>query len=283
MQKQTLVSTDWLGQHLRDHDVIVVDVRHNLADHEAGQRTYGFSHILGAHFVSVERELSGPRTGHNGRHPLPTMAGINKLLRRLGVTTDKIIVAYDDAGGMFAARMWWMMRWIGLYNCAVLDGGWQKWLAEHRQVSRELPHVPESDIHCFVQDKLRVDADYLLQHLGDRAAMQIVDARAPDRFRGENETLDPVGGHIPGALNRFFQHNLTGTGVFKSPGELHQEWTTLLGPREPATVVAQCGSGITACHNLLAMEIAGLHGAKLYPGSWSEWCSDVSRPVETGE
>ncbi|WP_137938981.1 sulfurtransferase [Chitinivorax sp. B] len=282
MEKQLLVSTEWLGAHLRSPNLVILDVRHNLADPEAGKRAYISSHIPGARFLHLDHDLSGPKTGNNGRHPLPTPAEFGKLLRKLGVTPDKTLVAYDDAGGPYAARMWWMMRWIGLYNCAVLDGGWQKWLAEHRLVTQELPHYAESDHHGFQQDSLRVSADYVMQHLDDRDAMLVIDARSPDRYRGENETIDPVAGHIPGAVSRFFQHNLSISGTFKSPAELHHEFKALIGDRSPLTVVSQCGSGVTACHNLLAMELAGLHGAKLYPGSWSEWCSDPTRPVMRG-
>ncbi|MBB5019265.1 thiosulfate/3-mercaptopyruvate sulfurtransferase [Chitinivorax tropicus] len=282
MEKQLLVSTEWLGSHLHAPDLIVLDVRHNLADPQAGKRAYSFSHIPEAYFLHLDHDLSGPATGHNGRHPLPSAAEFGKLLRKLGVTPDKILVAYDDSGGAYAARLWWMMRWIGLYNCAVLDGGWQKWVAEHRTVTQALPVMHESDHHGFAQEALKVSADHILTHLHDRDAMLVVDARSPDRFRGENETIDPVAGHIPGAVNRFFQHNLTASGTFKPPAELYHDFKALLGERSPSTVVSQCGSGVTACHNLLAMELAGLHGAKLYPGSWSEWCSDTTRPVAIG-
>ncbi|HEX5125556.1 MAG TPA: sulfurtransferase [Rhodocyclaceae bacterium] len=280
MTQQTIVSTDWLAEHLGANDIVVVDCRFDLADTEAGRRAYALDHIPNAQYVHLDDDLAGKMTGSNGRHPLPEIIDFNKILRRLGVTPAKTIVAYDNSYGIFAARLWWMMRWAGLGNCAVLDGGWNKWNAERRATTSEVATAGISEINCVVRNGLLVNAEYVMHNLRNTSVMQLVDARSTERFRGENETLDPVGGHIPGALNRFYQSNIDADGIFKSPAILRQEFATLLGKHEPATVVHQCGSGVTACHNLLAMEIAGMRGAKLYAGSWSEWCADPRRPVE---
>lgn len=281
MEHKTLIETDELARHLHDPEWMVIDVRHNLADPEAGRHAYLHSHIPGALFLHLDRDLSAVKTGGNGRHPLPSTAQFCQHLRAIGVDQGKTIAIYDDAGGMFAARLWWMLRWCGIYSAAVVNGGWQKWLAEQRQVNNALPHAAPSEFAASGLERLRVDADYVLQHL-QRPEMLLLDARSAERFRGENETLDPVGGHIPGARNHFFQLNLDARGCFKSPGELRQQFKQLLGDQPPEAVVHQCGSGVTACHNLLAMEIAGLHGSRLYPGSWSEWCADRNRPMVQG-
>lgn len=279
MEKRTLIDTALLARHLDDTHWLVIDVRHNLADPEAGRRAYLESHVPGAVFLHLDRDLSGPKMGQNGRHPLPNAAEFCRTLRSIGLDTDKTVVIYDDAGGMFAARLWWMLRWVGFFNAAVLDGGWPKWQREQRPVSAAIPSPACGEFHGSAQEDRLVDAGFVLANL-HTPAMTLIDARSPERFRGENETLDPVGGHIPGAFNRFFQLNLDAQGCFKSAGELRQEFGLLLGDIYPQHVVHQCGSGVTACHNLLAMEVAGLGGSRLYPGSWSEWCSDPARPVE---
>lgn len=280
MEKKTLIDSATLAAHLHDPHWLIVDVRHTLADVEAGRRAYADAHILGAFFLHLDRDLSAVPNGSNGRHPLPSAAAFCQRLRAIGLDADKSVAIYDDAGGMFAARLWWMLRWIGFFNAAVLDGGWHKWQRENRPTSSAVPQAVHSDFHGFAQDAMQVNAAYVAAHL-QAPDMLLLDARSPDRFRGQNETLDPVGGHIPGAGNRFFQSNLDAGGCFKSAGELRQEFQHLLGTHSPQQVVHQCGSGVTACHNLLAMEVAGLHGSRLYPGSWSEWCSDPARPIST--
>ena len=278
MEMRTLIDTATLARHLDDPDWLVVDVRHQLTDPSAGRRAYLDGHIPGAFFLHLDVDLSGAKTGSNGRHPLPTAAAFGRTFRRIGLDEGKTVVIYDDAGGMFAARMWWMLRWVGFFGGAVLDGGWSKWQRERRLVSYTEPPPSASDFHGFAQGQAWVDADFVAQHL-QTPDMLLVDARSPDRFAGDNETLDPVGGHIPGALNRFFQSNLEPSGCFLSPGQLRAAFRELLGDIDPRLVVHQCGSGVTACHNLLAMELAGMHGSRLYPGSWSEWCSDPARPI----
>jgi thiosulfate/3-mercaptopyruvate sulfurtransferase len=272
-----LISADALAGRLGDDALVVIDCRHDLARPDAGEAAWAGSHIPGALFMHLDRDLSSVKTGSNGRHPLPSPAAFTALLGRCGITPRHSVVAYDDAGGMFAARLWWMLRWVGHADAAVLDGGLAAWKAaggalDQSVRSRPATRYPEGAVDSTV------DADALLANL-DGGALLVVDARAPDRFRGENETLDPVGGHIPGAVNRFFKLNLTDDGHFKPADVLRAEWCAIAKARDPATLVMQCGSGVTACHNLLALELAGLSGARLYPGSWSEWCSDPARPV----
>jgi thiosulfate/3-mercaptopyruvate sulfurtransferase len=197
----------------------------------------------------------------------------------MGVSNDRQVIGYDNAGGVYSSRLWWMLRWIGHQNVAVLDGGWQAWLAAGQPVSAEV-RVPKPAGFTGKPEKSAVDAKYVLEHL-QSPDMVLIDARAKDRYHGQNETIDPIGGHIPGAHNRFFKDNLTPQGFFKSPEQLRDEFKPFVGNGSPQKVVSQCGSGVTACHNLLAMEIAGLKGGRLYPGSWSEWIADPSRPRAT--
>jgi thiosulfate/3-mercaptopyruvate sulfurtransferase len=274
----TLVSAETLGAHLPDPQWIVCDCRHDLADYRHGRRAYEAAHIPGARFVHLDEDLSGPKTGLNGRHPLPHPMTFALRLGALGIDSAKQVVAYDASGGCYAARLWWMLRWIGHRRAAVLDGGWQAWEAAGFPVTAEAPVVQPSTYAPKPRSGATIDARTIASHLGD-ATLKVVDARSADRFRGENETLDRVGGHIPGALNRFFRLNLDPSGAFKPAETLKSEFRELLGTAVPEAVVHQCGSGVTACHNLLAMEYVGLTGSVLYPGSWSEWISDPQRPV----
>jgi thiosulfate/3-mercaptopyruvate sulfurtransferase len=275
----TLVATADLSARLHDPGWIVFDCRHNLSEPEAGHRAYLEGHIPGAHFLHLDRDLSGPVTGGNGRHPLPDPERFAARLAALGMEPELQAVAYDDAGGIFAARLWWMLRWAGHRRAAVLDGGLQKWVREEHPLTHALPVPRPGSFRARVREA-PVQAAELLARLGSPEVL-ILDARSPERFRGIGETLDPVGGHIPGALNRFFRDNLDHSGRFKPPEALRESYLALLAGRGPEAVVHQCGSGVTACHNLLAMEIAGLPGSRLYPGSWSEWCADPRRPVAT--
>jgi thiosulfate/3-mercaptopyruvate sulfurtransferase len=273
----TLVSVTELAAHLDNPDWLVLDCRHDLGDTEMGRRAYAQSHIPGARFLHLDEDLSGPKTGRNGRHPLPAPEQFCARLAALAMTHDKQVVAYDASGGFYAARLWWMLRWVGHHSAAVLDGGWDAWLKAGLPMTARTPAIKPGAFDGTPHD-CAVDARFVLNQL-EQPHIRVVDARSAERFRGENETLDPIGGHIPGALNRFFKHNLTADGCFKPAAALRQEFSALLGAVPSAQVVHQCGSGVTACHNLLAMEIAGLSGSKLYPGSWSEWCSDPQRPV----
>ncbi|WP_136418830.1 sulfurtransferase [Herbaspirillum sp. ST 5-3] len=283
MQYTTLISAADLARHIKDASWVVLDCRHDLANQDAGRAAYAAGHIPCAQFADVESELSdkslGPNGEFRGRHPLPERNAFVETLRRWGVNHGSQVVAYDAHGGMFAARLWWMLRWVGHDAVAVLDGGLPAWQALGLALSTETVTRPRGNVEPHPSRMTTVSADDIIANLSNPARI-IVDARAPDRFRGENETLDPVGGHIPGAKNRFFKDNLQGDGQFKPASQLHDEFNALFSA--PESVIMQCGSGVTACHNLLAAEVAGLSGAALYPGSWSEWCSNPSRPVATG-
>jgi thiosulfate/3-mercaptopyruvate sulfurtransferase len=275
-----LVSVDELAQHLNDAAWVIVDCRHLLQDFDAGRRIYKAAHIPGAFHAHGEEDLAGPKTGTNGRHPMPDIDEFVAFLRDLGVNDDTQLVAYDAGADMFAARFWFLCRYIGHDAVAVLDGGFGAWAGMQKPVTTDIPKRPgNGTIQPRVRPEIAVDANAVLQSLESKA-FSLVDARGPDRFRGENETLDPIGGHIPGAMNRPFRANYTGPfGQFKNPGELRAEFDAL--GVAPERMVHQCGSGVSAAVNLLAMEIAGLRGGRLYPGSWSEWCADPSRPMVT--
>jgi thiosulfate/3-mercaptopyruvate sulfurtransferase len=275
-----LVSTQELFDHLADPTWVVFDCRHDLKRAEFGPREYAKSHIPGARFLHVDEDLSAPPTGTNGRHPLPDPDAFARKLGAAGVDRSKQVVAYDAHGGSYAARLWWMLRWLGHDAVALLDGGWGKWLREERPETDAVP-TPTPARFEPRQRALTVDAAFVLAHLRDPSVV-VVDARAAERYSGATEPLDPVAGHIPGSINVPYQDNLAAGGVFKSAEALRALWEPLLHGVEPASIVHSCGSGVSACHNLLAMEIAGLSGSRLYPGSWSEWCADPTRPVATG-
>ncbi len=277
MSFTTLIDPATLARHLDDADWCVVDVRHQLADAGYGERAYAAGHLPGAVFLHCDGDLSGRTTGSNGRHPLPEAAVLAGKLGACGIGPDTQVVVYDDAQGMIAGRLWWLLRWLGHDRVAVLDGGLQAWQAIGGSLETDVPSPTPASFAVRERSAL-VDVDYVLAHL-DTPGMRLVDARSPDRFRGENETIDPVGGHIPGAANRFFRDNLAADGRFKPASLLRAEWQAILAGMAPEHVVHQCGSGVSACHNILAMELAGLTGSRLYAGSWSEWCADPKRPV----
>ncbi len=277
MDYTTLISVAELAKHLNDPEVVVFDCRHELTNADFGPKAYAESHIPGARFANIDKNLSGSLTGKNGRHPLPDAGSFMEWLGRLGVSNASQVVGYDHAGGPYGARLWWLMRWLGHSRVAILDGGWQAWNAAGQPVTKDVP-APKPAEFSGKPDHSRVDAQYVSQRL-KTADMVLIDARASDRFHGQNETIDPVAGHIPGALNRFFKDNLDAKGQFKSPEELRAAFNPLIGSTPAEKVIHQCGSGITACHNLLAMEVAGIKGTRLYSGSWSEWIADPSRPV----
>ena len=259
--------------------LMVCDCRFDLADPAHGEADHLAWHIPGAVYLHLDRDLSAPKDGRNGRHPLPDRAAFAARMAELGCQDDLPVVAYDASGGMYAARLWWMLRWLGHERVAVLDGGLAGWKRGKRVLEEAAPVVAPREFVARPRD-LSVSTAQVLADL-NAPSMLILDARSPERFRGENETLDPVGGHIPGAVNRFYFDNLDDAGCyFKPAGELRAEFDAILGGRPASAVVQQCGSGVTACHNLLAMELAGLSGSRLYPGSWSEWCADPARPVE---
>jgi len=267
-----------LAQIIKNKEVIVFDCRHQLTDPSYGREQFLLGHLPGAIFASIDDHLSGVPTGDNGRHPLPRVDDLRLFLEKNGVSNSTTVVCYDDAGGVYASRLWWLLRWLGHEQVSVLNGGIQGWTSMGQQLeiieraprSRQILEINLNDVH--------VDADYILGKLQSEDLV-IIDARANDRFRGKNETIDPIAGHIPGAINRFFKANLNENGQMKEGNTLKEEFLDLIGSGNVTNVVHQCGSGVSACHNLLAMEVAGLVGSKLYPGSWSEWISDKGRPI----
>src|SRR6476646_1279471 len=269
----TLVSTAELAAHPQWR---VFDCRHDLAKPLRGEEQSREAHIPGALFAHRDRDLSAPKAGRNGRHPLPDPNDFVKWLGKSGVLPTDQVVCYDAGNGAMAARLWWMLRWTGHDTTAVLDGGLAKWLAEKRPVTAEAPRFEHSHYTYQLGTQGAVDVNDVAQHGSD---MLLLDARAPARYRGDQEPIDPVAGRIPGARNRFNMDNVSPQGTFKSADQLKQEFQAVLGARAPSEVVHYCGSGVAACHNLLAMEVAGLPGGRLYAGSWSEWIADPNRPI----
>ncbi|MCE4536232.1 sulfurtransferase [Pelomonas sp. P7] len=258
-------------------DPLILECSFDLADTSAGERAYAAGHIPGAFYLHLDRDLAGSKTGPDGafrgRHPLPERDAFAALMRRLGLRTGRQVVTYDRQGGMYAARAWWMLRWLGHAEAAVLDGAWDgEWTTEAPPAATPTDWQPGAPLVG------QIDAATLLARLG---RVRLIDARAPERFRGEVEPLDKAAGHIPGASNRLFKDNLGPDGRFKPAAQLRAEFEPLLAPFAADAVVHQCGSGVTACHNLLAMAHAGLGSGLLYPGSWSEWSADPARPIAT--
>lgn len=272
-----LISTNQLQEFLNSGaNALICDCRYDLANVSAGREAYASSHIPGAIYVDLDSDLSGARTGKNGRHPLPRPDDWATTRQRLGIAPDTHVIAYDSQGGAFASRLWWMLKAIGHDKVQVLDGGLESWKAPISTTTHSpapLEKNPEA-----VPYKGLVLVDEVFENLASQRKT-VIDARSPDRFDGQNETLDPVAGHIPGSLNRFFKSNMEDN-TFKSPEILRKEFSGLLGNIRASDVIHSCGSGVTACVNLLAMEQAGLGGSLLYAGSWSEWCADPKRPVE---
>lgn len=283
MYINTLVSTEDLARHLEDPQWVVFDCRFTLTDPEAGRRAYAEGHIPGARYAHLDEDLSGPIVpGRTGRHPLPDPAVLADKLYNWGVGVNKQVVVYDDSFGAIAVRMWWLLRWLGHPAVALLDGGLPKWKREMRPLTIEVPQSVKGNCVCLPEASQIVTAEDVLRVIQGSDEL-IIDARPERRFTGEFEPLDPVAGHVPGAINRNFEDNLDIDGTFLPPEALRENYQSLLNGRPPWKVIHMCGSGVTACHNLLAMEIAGLPASRLYPGSWSEWITDPQRPVATGE
>lgn len=279
----TLISAEQLAAAQQaGTPLLVLDCSFELTNHDAGKAAYAAGHVPGAHYLHLEHALSAAKTGKNGRHPLPTREVFATTLAALGVNDNTQVVAYDNAGGMYAARLWWMLRWAGHRAVAVLDGGIAAWKAAGQPVSTDVPAaLPAGNFSLKAPLVATLSYEDVKANIDTRQRL-VLDARAPDRFRGENETMDPIGGHIPGAKNRLFKDNLGADGRFKPADQLRSEFNAITGDRPAAEIVNQCGSGVTACHNLLAMEVAGLQGAALYPGSWSEWSAQPGAPIATG-
>jgi len=282
MAFETLISVKDLQTLLASgRDVLLLDCEFELGAPDKGPAIYAEGHLPGARHAHLDNDLASPPDGTNGRHPLPAPVALAAWLRAQGLRKGQQVVAYDSNGGAWAARAWWLLRWLGHAQVAVLDGGKPAWIAAGLPLEHTMPGpAPTGDFEAG--DALvatPVDADDVLANIGTGDAL-VLDARDPARFRGDPNPIDPVAGHIPGARNRCFRDNIDDKGRFRPAQELAKDFTVLL---EGKPAMLSCGSGVTACHNALAMEIAGLPGARLYPGSWSEWISDPARPVETGE
>ena len=281
MTTDNLVSVAELEPLIESDRCVVVDCRFEFADTSRGRAAWLAGHIPGAAYAHLEGDLSAPVTARTGRHPLPDTDRFADYLASIGWSVGKLLVAYDEGSNAVASRLWWLMRYHG-QPAALLDGGLAAWLASGRPLEAgETVRQATAKADLAPDPGMTVGAADIVRDLG-RDGLTVLDARASQRFSGEVETLDSRAGHIPGSLNRPFGANLQAGGRFKEPRQLREEFQSLLGGRDPASVAHSCGSGVTACHNLFAMELAGLHGTRLYPGSWSEWIRDPARPIETG-
>jgi thiosulfate/3-mercaptopyruvate sulfurtransferase len=276
-----LISAEQLRRHHLEPDWVVVDCRFNLGRTEAGYESYRSGHIPGAHYAHLDRDLSGPKYPGSGRHPLPEPGRLVEALARWNICDRSTVVAYDDAGGAIAARLWWLLRWVGheAARTALLDGGWQAWASAGYEVSREEPEQGTGALPAATGRMPTATTADVVRNLDERKRL-LVDARAESRFAGREETIDRVAGHVPGAINVPFHGNLAPDGRFLAPTALRERYLTALGRHPAAEVICMCGSGVTACHNLFALDLAGLPGASLYAGSWSEWVAAPDRPVE---
>jgi thiosulfate/3-mercaptopyruvate sulfurtransferase len=276
-----IVSGDWLHKHLADPQVVVVDCRFALQQPEQGQQLYRVSHIPGAHYLDLNQDLSSPVQQHGGRHPLPDLDNLGAKLSACGVQSEppSLVVAYDDSRFAFAARLWWLLRYLGHDSVALLDGGWSAWQAAGYPVDSEAPSIRSGVFHPKLRSHLVVDIDYVKAHK-DQDGVVLVDSREGDRYRGEREPIDPIAGHIPGAVNYPWQATSTEQGYWHSPNHLADHWQAV---QTAEKVIIYCGSGVTACVNLFALEIAGIQTGKLYAGSWSDWCSYRLDAAESGK
>jgi len=276
----TLINPEDLVKNLQNPDWVVFDCRFSLAEPDAGQLSYIQGHIPNARYVNLDHDLSSPKTATTGRHPLPNVDVFASKLSMWGVNKNTQVVIYDSAEGAFAARMWWMLRWLGHDAVALLNGGFERWQNEGHPVTAKLPDLTPRQFIAQPNADMLIDADAV--ETARQAGKIIIDARGPDRFAGQNETLDPIGGHVPSAINMPFMGNLAENKTFLSENELKDRFTQVFGQTPSEEVINMCGSGVTACHNLLAMEMIGMTDSKLYVGSWSDWITTPSRPVATG-
>lgn len=282
MTFSTLIDPDQLAPHLADPAWVVFDCRFDLGDTAKGRRDYDTGHIPGARYAHLDHDLAGPIVPGSGRHPLPDPATFVAWLRDQGVSRDSQVVVYDDGAGAMASRLWWMLKhWLGHDAVVVLQGGWDAWQAAGLPAESGAPAVIPGDFDATANREVAIDTGELAAALAD-GAVRLIDARMPPRFKGEMEPLDRVPGHVPGAVNLPFPVNLV-EGRFDTPENLRAHYLGALDGMAPQDTVCMCGSGVTACHDLLAMELAGLPGARLYVGSWSAWCSDPARPVAQGD
>jgi thiosulfate/3-mercaptopyruvate sulfurtransferase len=281
MRKRTLIAAEALLPLLEDPCLRLFDCRFDLARPTAGRARYDDEHLPGATYADLNRDLSAPATATSGRHPLPSPEAFAATLRAWGVNADSLVVAYDDGNGMYAARLWWMLRWLGHDEVVVLDGGMRRWLQLGLPLTDEVPTPALGDFTARPRPCSAVDSATVLEASRSGTA-RIIDVRAPERYRGEVEPIDAVAGHVPGARNHPFTLSLDAQGLFLPPAELHRALAASLDGNRPEQAIVMCGSGVTACHLLLALEHAGLGGARLYAGSWSEWSRDPALPVRTG-
>ena len=277
MNYTTLISAATLQQNLNNPDWIIVDCRFALNNVNAGGYAYRHGHLPHARYADLNNDLSATVTDYTGRHPLPDVRVLAKKLGAWGITNQSQLIAYDDVNGAFAGRFWWLLRSLGHYNVAVLDGGITYWQQQGLAVTTTLPLVKPKLFRPYLDASCWLTAQAIQNRLAQKT-INLIDARASERYQGKQEPIDPVAGHIPGALNRPIQLNLTDNGLFLSPDKLREQFNRLLTVKAEQ-VVHYCGSGVTACHNLLAMEHAGLTGSKLYAGSWSEWIKDKNRKI----
>ena len=278
----TLIEPKDLFSQLQNPNWVVVDCRFSLLETEQGRQDYQQGHIPGAVYAHLDEDLADPVTVTSGRHPLPDPARFAATLGHWGIGESTQVVAYDSAGGAIAGRLWWLLRWLGHRSCAVLNGGLPAWERQGYPLSSETAEPIPTSFPLTHADTLSwVDSAYMLANSHGGVSL-VIDARAAARYRGEMEPIDPVAGHVPGAVNLPMDENLDEQGCFLPAEALRTRFAAALGARPPDWVVHMCGSGVTACHNLLAMEIAGLTGSRLYVGSWSEWIRDSARPVVTG-
>ncbi|MEJ0086611.1 MAG: sulfurtransferase [Pseudomonadota bacterium] len=277
----TLIDAATLATQLDRNDLVLFDCRFDLGNVHWGETEYANAHVPGAIYLHLDRDLSSPITPVSGRHPLPDPDTFAKRMAALGVGAGSQVVAYDQGNGAYAARLWWLLRWIGFRAVAVLDGGMAAWRAGSLPLGTGVRQPTPRSLPLAVNQDAWVSSAQV-NELRQRPQTLLVDARGSERFAGRSETIDPVAGHVPGARNLPFLNNLGVDGKFLAVDTLRQRWLTVLGSQPPTAVIAMCGSGVTACHNLLALEHAGLPGGRLYPGSWSEWIRDPDRPVATG-
>ncbi|WP_305906604.1 sulfurtransferase [Methylomarinum sp. Ch1-1] len=278
MSYKTIISAQELAQNLDDRNWVIFDCRFSLSDAEAGAQAYRSGHIAGARYVDLNKDLSSAVRDYTGRHPLPDFSQLTAKLGRWGVHNNSQVVTYDDTGGAFAGRLWWLLRCMGHEQVAVLDGGLAQWRKAGHLLTTALPNIEPRHFRVYLDDSQWLSASQIENGLA-AANIKLIDARTPERYRGEQEPIDPVAGHVPKALNRPFQLNLDPQGCFLPAAELKRQFRQLIDDFAPSQITHMCGSGVTACHNLLAMEIAGLHGSKLYAGSWSEWIRNQNRAI----
>ncbi len=282
MSYKTLISSQTLYQQINNPKWIIIDCRFSLADSTVGHYAYRHGHIPQARYADLNKHLSSEIRSYTGRHPLPNFSVLCKQLGNWGISNDTQVVVYDDAGGAFAGRLWWLLRCLGHEQVAVLDGGFTAWQKQNLPITTALPTLKPKVFRAYLNPKLWLSALEVENALASKT-IRLIDARTPERFRGEQEPIDPVAGHIPGAINRAFQLNLNHEGLFLPADELKNHFKRILGPISPEKTVHYCGSGVTACHNLLAMEHAGLTGSKLYAGAWSEWITNPNRSIGTSK